>query len=77
MWCASDAILSMIERYALFRILRRSAGFLAYGSIITLDAQKNAVCAICIFYTLQYSMVLRRFNNILRYYILFCCFCNR
>ena len=50
---------------------------LASCSIITLDAQKNAVYAICIFYTLQYSMIFRRFNNILRYYILFCCFCNR
>ena len=52
-------------------------GLLASGSIITLGAQKNAVHAICIFYTLQYSFLFRRFNNILRYYILFCCFCNR
>ena len=39
-------------------------GLLASGSIITLDAQKNAVCAICIFYTLQYSMVLLYFCNL-------------
>ena len=56
--------MSMIERYALFRILRRSAGFLAYGSIITLDAQKNAAHAICIFYTLQYSMIFLYFCNL-------------
>ena len=37
---------------------------LASGSIITLDAQKNAVHAICIFYTLQYSMVLLYFCNL-------------
>ena len=39
-------------------------GLLASGSIITLDAQKNAVCAICIFYTLQYSMILLYFCNL-------------
>ena len=37
---------------------------LASGSIITLDAQKNAVHAICIFYRLQYSMVLLCFFNL-------------
>ena len=52
-------------------------GLLASGSIITLDAQKNAVCAICIFYTLQYSLLFRYFNNIFGIYIFFCCFCNR
>ena len=40
-------------------------GLLASGSIITLGAQKNAVCAICIFYTLQYSMILLCFCNLL------------
>ena len=39
-------------------------GLLASGSIITLAAQKNAVHAICIFYTLQYSMVLLYFCNL-------------
>ena len=39
-------------------------GLLASGSIITLDAQKNAVHAICIFYTLQYSMILLYFCNL-------------
>ena len=39
-------------------------GLLASGSIITLDAQKNAVHTICIFYTLQYSMVLLYFCNL-------------
>ena len=39
-------------------------GLLASGSIITLDAQKNAAHAICIFYTLQYSMVLLYFCNL-------------
>ena len=37
---------------------------LAPCSIITLDAQKNAVHAICIFNTLQYSMVLLYFCNL-------------
>ena len=40
-------------------------GLLAYSSIITLDAQKNAVHAICIFYPLQYSIVLLYFCNLL------------
>ena len=39
-------------------------GLFAYDSIITLDAQKNAVHAICIFYTLQYSMILLCFCNL-------------
>ena len=44
--------------------LKAFCELLASGSIITLDAQKNAVCAICIFYTLQYSMILLYFCNL-------------
>ena len=54
----------MMERYAPISHFKAFYGLLAYSSIITLDAQKNAVHAICIFYTLQYSMVLIYFCNL-------------
>ena len=57
-------ILFTTGKHGLFAILRRLHALLGYGSIITLDAQKNAVCAICIFYTLQYSMILLYFCNL-------------
>ena len=52
------------ERICLISHFKAFCGLLASGSIITLDAQKNAVHAICIFYTLQYSMVLLYFCNL-------------
>ena len=53
-----DAQICPISRFKAFY------GLLASGSIITLDAQKNAAHAICIFYTLQYSIVLLYFCNL-------------
>ena len=60
----NPAILFTMGKHSLFGILRHLHALLGYSSIITLDAQKNAVHAICIFYTLQYSMVLLYFCNL-------------